>query len=167
MAARTSIVAAMFAGPDGAVAPAAIARLPCGKPLHGADGELLVCVAANLLLDGLGNDRQCGGRAGRGERRSGELSNPMSRRHPQREQFVPCGLESGKQGREVDHFYPTIHRASQLRLRSGTTTCSGRPIFANSDSTARYPLRTAPSIVAGQSVAVQSPARYSPAIGVC
>ena len=59
------------------------------------------------------------------------------------------------------------HRANRPRGRSGTKNCRPRPTDLRTDSAAKYPLRTAPSIVAGQCVAVQSPATSRPSIAVC
>ncbi len=53
-----------------------------------------------------------------------------------------------------------------LAGKSATKNLCGAPIVSVSASAARQPLRTAPSMVAGHSVAVQSPARNSRGHGV-
>ncbi len=58
-------------------------------------------------------------------------------------------------------------RASRPRGKSSTRKRRGLPIAVPMASAARYPLRTALSIVDGQPVAVQSPATNMPGVGVC
>ena len=53
-----------------------------------------------------------------------------------------------------------------VAVRSGDRNCASCPAPRARASAARYPLRTAPSMVAGQPVAVQSPARKTRGQGV-
>src|SRR5450631_1295489 len=75
------------------------------------------------------------------------------------------GSKPGRAGVPVPHE-PVPHetqvnrRMKPVAGRSGERKCwSLSPAARERDSAARYPLRTAPSMVAGHPVAVQSPAR--------
>src|SRR6266852_4752241 len=58
--------------------------------------------------------------------------------------------------------FPSHMATNPSGSRSGWRNFRGVPATRSTASAARYPLRTAPSIVAGQPVAVQSPARNNP-----
>ena len=64
-------------------------------------------------------------------------------------------------------FHWSKNRINPLAGKSGTRNFWVSPVADASASAAPYPLRTAPSIVAGHPVAVQSPARKSGAKELC
>ena len=57
-------------------------------------------------------------------------------------------------------------RMNPVAVRSGERNCASCPVPRARASAARYPLRTAPSMVAGHPVAVQSPGRKTRGQGV-
>ena len=60
----------------------------------------------------------------------------------------------------------SIHRANNAHQPSGCQILRQHPLVPVTASAAMYPLRTAPSIVEGQPVRVQSPASTSPGTSV-
>src|SRR5512136_500437 len=86
--------------------------------------------------------------------------------HDQRSR-IRGGAQTGGQSdqtsdhqKTVPHFSIMTNCAAALRqAMSGSRNRAGRPTAAVTASAARYPLRTAPSMVAGHPERVQSPAR--------
>src|SRR6266850_944944 len=62
----------------------------------------------------------------------------------------------------ASRYFPSHMDTNPSGARSGCKNLRGVPFERRTASAARYPLRTAPSIVAGQPVSVQSPARNNP-----
>ena len=77
-----------------------------------------------------------------------------------------CPLVSRSSKFKLAHYLRTQWLATPSAGKSGWSKRFGSPQSENMASAARYPLRTAPSIVAGHPVAVQSPARNRLGSGV-
>jgi hypothetical protein len=86
------------------IAPTAVLVLTSGQPLHSPGDQGPKRAGFGVVAARVPHDhRQGTGRRGRGERRAGQLPDPVSRRIPFGQQIVPCRVVGAVKSVRVDH----------------------------------------------------------------